>query len=703
MSPKNTPAVAGEGARSRKSRRQQRYQLLDQIGAGGMGTVYRALDRELNRTVAVKVIRPEFASDLSSLLRLKREIVLASRVSGNRVVRVHDIGEVNGQALIAMDWVDGENLAALLARVHTVPPSQVCDFAGQIGAALRDIHAANIIHRDLKPGNLLITRKCEILVADFGLARSALPQDGSLSLVGESAGTPRYMAPEQLAGLPADIRSDLFSLGMVLLEMLTGATALEGLAPLRERWVLAPGEKHVRSGELRKLAALDLVIRRCLQLDRTERYAHVDEVLRDLKLADAESAPAAAPVSLPRRNLWFRSRITSGAAAAILLLGGALLWSLRLERQPPAAQLYGKAISLITPTSGEPELRLAAQALEAALAQTPRYQPALRARLDVLLRLYEATANPRTLVDAREALQSARAAGLDKSQSTLYLAKIDLDANLYLAVIRNLESDPALLASSADANRLLGRALETAGRLPDALASYRAAVTLAPESWHCHNDLAAVLLAIGHPEEARQHFLQVTRLNPDSATGYSNLGLALLESGELDAAQQNFEIALQRHAEPETYYNLGLTTYYSGRYASALPFFQSAIQMRPQSDRYVAALAEAQWHAGERALARQTYARVMALLDQSERTGPLGTIERCRRALCFSRLGDFDAARSVWESARSSSPQDPMVDYTGALLAVAEGRRAAAKAQLANAIRNGYPPGLAKTDPDLRF
>ena len=106
--------------------------------------MYRALDLELNRTVAVKVIRPEFASNLSSLLRLKREVVLASRVSGSHVVRVHDFGEVDGQALIAMDWVDGENLAALLARVHTLPPSQVCDLAAQICAALRDIHGVNM-------------------------------------------------------------------------------------------------------------------------------------------------------------------------------------------------------------------------------------------------------------------------------------------------------------------------------------------------------------------------------------------------------------------------------------------------------------------------------------------------------------------------------------------------------------------------------
>jgi len=236
------PTLPPPSARPRKPRLKERYQLQEEVGAGGMGTVYRALDRALNRTVAVKVLRPELVPGLRNLLRLKRELVLASRVSDEHVVRVHDIGEVGGKALIAMDWVDGESLAQLLGRVHTLPPSQVHSFAGQICRALSAIHAANIIHRDLKPGNLLIRKDGAILVSDFGLARSILPQDFNLSRPSESSGTPRYMAPEQLAGLPADARSDLYSLGMVLLEMLTGTTALETIAALRLRLLSSTGD-----------------------------------------------------------------------------------------------------------------------------------------------------------------------------------------------------------------------------------------------------------------------------------------------------------------------------------------------------------------------------------------------------------------------------------------------------------------------------
>src|SRR5664280_3492061 len=334
------PTLRPPSARPRKSRLKECYEQQEEVCAGGMGTVYRALDRALNRTVAVKVLRPELVPGLRNLLRLKRELVLGSRVSDEHVVRVHDIGEVGGKALIAMEWVDGESLAQLLGRVHTLPPSQVHSFAGQICRALGAIHAANIIHRDLKPGNLLIRKDGAILVSDFGLARSVVPQDFSLSRPGESSGTPRYMAPEQLAGLPADARSDLYSLGMVLLEMLTGTTALETIAPLRWRLLATHDDKDLRSAELRHLAALEIAIRHCLHLDRTERCPSAGVLLEDLKLTTAETIP---PVSRPRvdfnaglspdviQALQSHTDLLASSKDANLLLGRALAGSGQLE------------------------------------------------------------------------------------------------------------------------------------------------------------------------------------------------------------------------------------------------------------------------------------------------------------------------------------------------------------------------------------
>ncbi len=322
-----------------------------------MGSVYRAYDCELDRTVAVKVLRSESVSDLRALLHLKKELILASRVSDQHVVRVHDLGETEGKPLIAMDWVDGENLVALLARVHVLPPSQVWSFAIQICQALRAIHSSGIVHRDLKPGNLLVRRDGEILVADFGLAKSVASQDRAVSQSGETGGTPRYMSPEQLAGLPADPRSDFYSFGLVVLEMLTGTTSLEALDSMRQNLLASEQERHTRSSELRHLAVLDGVIRRCVQLSRAERYSSSDEIFSDLQAAVTDSngelpapGPLQAVVAAPRFTPLRRAAWTF-AALLILALAGIGYW--RSVRAP--SSIRSLAVLPFVNVGGDPE------------------------------------------------------------------------------------------------------------------------------------------------------------------------------------------------------------------------------------------------------------------------------------------------------------------------------------------------------------
>jgi serine/threonine-protein kinase len=669
-----------------------------------MGTVYRALDLELNRTVAVKVLRRELVPDLRNLLRLKRELVLASRVSDEHVVRVHDLGEVDGRALIAMDWVDGESLARFLGRVHTLPPSQVRSFAAQVCQALSAIHAANIVHRDLKPGNLLIRRDGEILVSDFGLARSVLPQDFSLTQAGESSGTPRYMAPEQLAGLPADARSDLYALGMVLIEMLTGTTALETIEPLRLRLLSAHSDKVQRSAELQNLAVLEAVIRRCLRLDRTERYPSADAMRADLKAASVETATDSSQASPEQSRTLLESRaLRIGLAAAVLLLVLLGYMAVRRSAAVRLAQsepLYARAMSLITAQSGEPQLRTALDNLDRLIADNPNHAAAVRAKLETLIRLYERTHEPQWLVKARDALKSDSAARLSGQERTLIRARVDFNAGLFQEVVNALQTQSALLASSKDANLLLGRALAGSGLLERALIYYRAANRLSPESWRCHNDLGSALLALGRLREANHEFIRVTELQPGSPIGYSNLGSALLDAGDLAGARRNFELSLERAPSPTAYYGLGVTAYYSREYATSVPFFESALQMRPNSDVYVAALGDVLRHLHRTEGARDTYAHTLTLLEQLAQTRPLSVEEQSRRAICFARLGDRDAATSALDSIAPGTGNQDMA-YARAVVALLEGRTAAASRYLKDAVRSGYPSMLIEMDPDF--
>jgi serine/threonine-protein kinase len=604
-----------------------------------------------------------------------------------------------------MDWVDGESLAQLLGRVRTLPPSQVHSFAGQICRALSAIHAANIIHRDLKPGNLLIRKDGAILVSDFGLARSILPQDFNLSRPSESSGTPRYMAPEQLAGLPADARSDLYSLGMVLLEMLTGTTALETIAALRLRLLSSTGDKYVRSAELRHLAALEVAIRHCLHLDRAERCPSADAVLDDLKPASFEAATLT-----PNKPSWRKwallgsRRVRIGLCAAILVLALPVYLASRHHvafRAAETEQLYARAMNLLGDRSGEPELRAALDTLDRVVANDPNHVIAVRARLETLIRLFDQTHEPQWLEKLRDALKSNTVARLSDEERILFRAKVDFNAGLLPDVVQALQAHPALLASSKDASLLLGRALAGSGELERALTYYLDAIRLSPESWRAHNDLGSALLRLGRLKESAQQFVRVTELKPDAPTGYSNLGSALLDVGDLAGARRNFEIALQRAASPPAYYSLGVTAYYSRDYATSIPFFESAIQMRPNSDVYVAALADTLRHLHRTERARDTYARALTLVEQLARTRPLSVEEQCRRAIYLARLGDHSAATSALDAiAPDSKNQD--FDYARGVVALLEGRIAAANRHLKDAVGAGYPSMLIEMDPDLR-
>ena len=662
-----------------------------------MGTVYQALDRELNRLVAVKVLRPELAPDLRNLLRLKRELVLAARVSDEHVVRVHDIGAIGGHALIAMDWVDGESLAQLLGRVHTLPPSQVYTFAVQIVHALGAIHAARVVHRDLKPGNLLIRRDGQILVSDFGLARSAAPQDLALTQTGESGGTPRYMAPEQLAGLPADARSDLYSFGMVLLEMLTGTTALESLAPLRLRLLATAGNGARRSSELHKLSILEGVIRGCLRLDRTERYATADAVCHDLQTVDSGTTK-----EIPSQGrLWFRPkrRIAAALLLAVALLALVGYFARRRNAEAKALAFYTQALGHITPQSSEPELRAALQSLDQSLSYNPSHPPAIHARLETLMHLFERSGDPQWLATARATLHSS-AKRLPAQESVLLESKIDVLDSQFLPVVNRLKGKSALLASSADANLMLARALSSLGRDDAALLYYRAAVRLNPELWRAHNDLGSALLALGRPAEAVREFQRVTQLQPGSPVGYANVGSALLEIGDLKGARRNLEIALERGPSASAYFNLGVAAYYAREYATSIPFFESAIRMRPQSDRYVGGLADVLRHLHRTPAAHDAYAQALNLLETSAQSRPLSPNEQCRRAIYFARLGDPSAAAAVLNHL-GQTVRLPDVAFARAILELVQGRLSAANRHLQEAVHAGYPAALVELDPDF--
>ena len=259
----------------------ERYEILQLLGEGGMGAVYKATDRTLNRSVALKVIRPELASNPAILARFKQELLLAHQVTHRNVIRIYDLGEAEGVMFITMEFIEGKDLRSLIREKTKFAPEEAVEVIQQVCQALDAAHNVGVIHRDLKPQNIMQDPTGRILVMDFGLARTV--EGDGMTQTGAIVGTMEYMSPEQALGKNLDQRSDIFALGLILYEMLTGKTpfhAESALAGLIKR--TQERATPVSDIDAQIPGALSGIVSKCLERDLDQRYQNVTAILADL-------------------------------------------------------------------------------------------------------------------------------------------------------------------------------------------------------------------------------------------------------------------------------------------------------------------------------------------------------------------------------------------------------------------------------------
>src|SRR5574341_960621 len=323
------------------------YEILSPLGAGGMGEVYRARDTRLNREVAIKILPASFANDSDRLRRFEQEALATSALNHPNILTVHDIGSApaeNGRApYIVAELLEGEELRAQLNDCP-VAPRKAVEYAQQIAAGLAAAHAKGIVHRDLKPENLFVTTDGRVKILDFGLAKlrpqhtmnadSQAPTQRKVTDPGTVMGTVGYMSPEQVRGQEADHRSDIFSFGVILYEMLSGRRPFTGDSAIEVMNAILKEEPPELSETNAKISpALDKIVRRCLEKRPERRFQTVSDLGFALEALSTPSgtrleAPSASP---PR--LFGQERLAWIVAALFLLVATGAIWAY-FTRQP---------------------------------------------------------------------------------------------------------------------------------------------------------------------------------------------------------------------------------------------------------------------------------------------------------------------------------------------------------------------------------
>jgi len=346
VTPRPSSEAASKGQLEPGTILADRFEVLLLLGQGGMGAVYKARDLELDRLVALKLIRPDLASHPEILRRFKQELILAREVTHRNVIRIFDLGQAQGIKFITMEYVEGRDLRGLIHEKGKMAPEEAVPIVLQISAALDAAHHAGVVHRDLKPQNIMSDKDGRVYVMDFGIARSL--ETPGMTQTGALMGTPEYMSPEQAKGEKVDARSDLFALGIIFYEMLTGNS------PFKAETAMATMFKRTKE-RATPLAQLNIgvtgrlsdIVSKCLEIEPEHRYQSARAIIDDLEAWKA-GAPRGTIIPATRRMKYaprYQKWLAAGVAAVIL---GTVVYALRDKVPLPVP---GKTAVAVQPIS----------------------------------------------------------------------------------------------------------------------------------------------------------------------------------------------------------------------------------------------------------------------------------------------------------------------------------------------------------------
>ena len=595
-----------------------RYRIIRLLGSGGMGSVYQAWDQELDVAVAVKVIRPEaladpiVAEDVER--RFKRELLLARQVTHRNVVRIHDIGEIDGIKYITMPYVQGSDLATVLTREGRMPLGRALSIARQVVAGLVAAHEAGVVHRDLKPANIMIDAEDHALIMDFGIARSTSGATGfGMTVAGAVVGTVAYMAPEQARGDTVDQRADVYALGLIMRDMILGsrhAGPTTAFAELMARMHEAPSPMRTLDAAIPE--ALDAIVTGCLRPDPGDRYQTSADLLRDLdQVAEGGLVEAHSQVTASRGRLATGGPMTAalnavherpkpagkipaltkwslvaGIAVLVLAVAAGAWWLGR--PQPPAAEHEPVSVVIADVRNGtgdatfdrtlEPMLKIA---LEDAGFVTAFDRNAIRRSLGVV---------PPDTLDQSAAQEIAVRQGLGVVLSGslgLQGGRYEVSLKAIQAVTGNLIAE--VHKSASNKTQVLAVATNLAADVRRALGDETsdsdkrfAMETLSATSLSVVREYAAAAEAMSKAKyaDARDSFSRAVALDPNFGLGYAGMAIASRNLDKQQDAEKYIKEAV-RHldgmTERERYRTRGLYYFITSDYQNCVKEFGDLI------------------------------------------------------------------------------------------------------------------------------
>lgn len=720
------------------------YRIAGKLGEGGMGVVYKAHDTRLDRDVVLKLLRPDSEASLEREHRFLREARSASALNHPGIVTIYDIHDTGDGCVIVMEFVEGTTLSQCIGS-NGLPIHKAIHYAKQILDSLAAAHEAGIVHRDLKPSNIMVTPKGRIKLLDFGLAkrvaRRAEPADVTASLsaeltrVGTVMGTLAYMSPEQAAGEDVDVRTDIFSFGVVLYEMLAGRRPFQGestVALLREIYSVHP--PPITSVRADVPAAIDEILLKALAKDRAERYQSVEQVIIRLEAVSSDTpslngtteitrtsvqAPSSNSAPVLQRPVGERIQPTrrqtaaiGGAALLLFMVAGYFVvpkfWAAGVPGRAASAakgspiELYRQAREALAFPFRKGAADKAIDLLRSALAADPTYVPAQAALADAYVEKYTYSPDEHWLRLARETAQSAvkqndHLAAAHAALGNVLAVGGELDrADAELK--RALDLDPRSITALVRLAQLRNRQ-EKPGEALDLLLK---GAGIEANSWIVHQELGIVHYTKGGYSQAVAAFQRSRDLAPGNPRAYRLLAAAYHMQGRVDDAAEVLQQALEIEPSASIYANLGTLQFFRGRYQDAVSAFEKAVDLDANYYLHWGNLGDGyRMLPGQEDKARDSYTRAIQLVRQQLKHDQDDLAARSSLAVYLARRGDAADCRREIQGLSQRHPEKPSVLFKMALASEIAGDRKGALAYLEGAMAKGYSLKEVGAEPDL--